>query len=56
MRAGNRWEFIILSPVEISAIDNRTANRNTMPANPFGEGMNDDIGTKRNWFPKAKAY
>ena len=49
MRAGNRWKFVVTTPVKITSINSDTANGNAVAAHPFGQRMNNDIGTKIDW-------
>ena len=44
---GDGREAVILAPVEIAAIDNRATDGDAVPAHPFRQRMDDDVGAER---------
>ena len=46
VRLGQRRKFAARFPIEITAIDDHTANRHTMAAQPFGRRMHDQMGAE----------
>ena len=50
MGLGQGWKTIVLTPVEIAAVNDGTAQRDTVAAHPFGQGMDHDVCAVFQWF------